>query len=89
MPRAMFRKHEAKFSLLMPGQTRFASHFIMIDRLLNVKEVLEQTVVDPQWTTYISKRSRDGRDKARTARTIKTMVLNEHFWDRCTNFQEW
>ena len=88
MPLAVFRKHEAKFSLLMPGQTRFASHFIMIDRLLNMKEALEQTVVDPQWTAYISKRSRDGRDKARTARTIKTVVLNEHFWDRCTNFQE-
>ena len=88
MPLAVFRKHEAKFSLLMPGQTRFASHFIMIDRLLNVKEALEQTIVDPQWTAYISKRSRDGRDKARTARTIKTVVLNEHFWDRCTNFQE-
>ena len=88
MPLAVFRKHEAKFSLLMPRQTRFASHFIMIDRLLNVKEALEQTVVDPQWTAYISKRSCDGRDKAQTARTIKTVVLNEHFWDRCTNFQE-
>ena len=53
-----------------------------------MKEALEQTVVDPQWTTYISNRSRDGRDKARTARTIKTVVLNEHFWDHCTNFQE-
>ena len=88
MPLAVFCKHEAKFSLLMPGQTRFASHFIMIDRLLNVKEALEQTVVDPQWTAYISKRSRDSRDKASTTRTIKTVVLNEHFLDRCTNFQE-
>ena len=88
MPLAVFRKHEAKFSLLMPGQIRFASHFIMIDRFLNVKEALEQTVVDPQWTAYISKRLRDGRDKARTARTIKTVVLNEHFSDLCTNFQE-
>ena len=44
--------------------------------------------LEPQWTAYISKRSRDGRDKARTAQTIKTVVLNEHFWDRSTNFQE-
>ena len=88
MPLTVFRKYEAKFSLLMPEVTRFASHFIMIDRLLNVKEELEQTVVDPQWTAYISKRSCDGRDKAQTARTIKTVVLNKHFWDCCTNFQE-
>lgn len=36
MPLSVFRKHEAKLSLLMPGQTRFASHYIMILRLLKV-----------------------------------------------------
>jgi len=34
----------------MPGKTRFASQFIMNDYLLedNVKEALQQSVVDPQ-----------------------------------------
>ena len=36
MPLAVFRKHEAALSLLMPGQTRFASHYIMISRLVKV-----------------------------------------------------
>ena len=88
MPLAVFRKHEAKFSLLMPGQTRFASNFIMIDRLLKVKEAVEQTVVDPQWTAYVSKKSHSHREKLRISRTIKSAVLDEHFWERCTNFQE-
>ena len=40
MPLTMFRKHEAKFSLLLHRQTRFASNFIMIDRLLKVKQAV-------------------------------------------------
>jgi len=36
----------------MPGKTRFASQFIMIDYLLedDVKQALQQNVVDSQWT---------------------------------------
>ena len=52
MPLAVFRKHEARFSLLLPGKTRFACNFIMIDHLLQVRESLEQTVVDLQWLAY-------------------------------------
>jgi len=45
-----------KYSLLMPGKTRFASQFIMIDHFLedNVKEALQQSVVDPQWMQYVA-----------------------------------
>ena len=88
MPLALFRKHEAKFSLLMPGKTRFACNFIMIDRLLKVKESLEQTVVDPEWQAYSSKKSLPARDRVVISRSIKRVVLDEHFWERCTNFRE-
>ena len=89
MPLAVFRKHEAKFSLLLPGQTRFASNFIMIDRLLKVKDALEQSVVDPEWRAYVTKLRDTRRDRARTfSRSVKTLVLDEHFWERCTNFRE-
>ena len=47
MPLAIFQKYEAKYSLLKPVETRFASVFIMIDRLLEVKRALQQSVVDP------------------------------------------
>ena len=87
MPLAVFRKHEAKFSLLLPGQTRFASNFIMVDRLLKVKDALEQSVVDPEWRAYVTKLRDTHRDRARTfSRSVKTLVLDEHFWERCTNF---
>jgi len=60
----------------------------MIDHLLKVREALEQTVVDPEWRVYETKKSHSRREKAWISRTIKRVVLDEHFWDRCTNFQQ-
>ena len=89
MPLAVFRKHEAKFNLLLPGQTRFASNFIMVDRLLKVRAALEQSVVDPDWLAYVTKLRDSRKDKARTlSRTVKKLVQDDHFWERCTNFRE-
>jgi hypothetical protein len=70
-------------------ETRFGSNFIMVDRLLQVRTALEQSVVDPQWASYMSK-LRDSRTvRAHTiSKKIKDFVLNEHFWERCTNFRE-
>jgi len=52
MPFVVFQKHAKKYNLLMLGKTRFASQFIMINCLLedDIKEALQQSVVDPQWT---------------------------------------
>ena len=88
MPLAVFRKHEARFSLLMPGKTRFACNFIMIDRLLEVRESLEQTVVDPQYLAYANKKSLSARDKQLLSRTVRRVVLDESFWTRCQNFRD-
>ena len=91
MPLAVFRKHAKKYNLLMPGKTRFASQFIMIDRLLeeDVKQALQQSVVDPQWTQYVAT-LRDGpKKKCRTkSREVKAAILDEHFWNRCTNVRD-
>lgn len=88
MPLAVFRKHETRFSLLMPGKTRFACNFIMIDRLLQVRDSLEQTVVDPQWLSYASKKSLSARDKLLESRNVRKVVLDDGFWKRCTNFRD-
>ena len=89
MPLAVFREHEAHFSLLLPGQTRFASNFIMIDRLLKVKNALEFTVVDPRWDEYVKKLRDSRQDKARTlSRNVRKIALDQFFWKRCTNFRE-
>jgi hypothetical protein len=46
MPRAVFRKHEEKLSLVMSVKMRFGSNFLMVDRLLQVRTTLEQSIVD-------------------------------------------
>ena len=87
MPLSVFRKHEAKLSLLMPGQTRFASHYIMISRLLKVRGALEQSVVDPDWRNYETKKTLSARDKAKISRDVKRVVLDDVFWEQCANFK--
>jgi hypothetical protein len=55
VPLALFPKHAAihakGLSLLSPGATRFATNFLMVARVLNVKEALKQTVTDVEWDT--------------------------------------
>jgi hypothetical protein len=50
IPLALFRKHTAilaqGLSLVSPGTTRFATNFLMVARVLDVKETLKQTVID-------------------------------------------
>jgi hypothetical protein len=57
IPLALFRKHATihtqGLSLLSPNVTRFATNFLMVTRVLNVKEVLKQTVTDVEWDTYV------------------------------------
>ena len=87
MPLSVFRKHKAQLALLMPGQTRFASNFIMIDRLLQVRNALELSVVDVDWEDYVKKLRDSRKDKARTvSRNVRRIILDDHFWNRCTNF---
>ena len=71
----------------MPGQTRFATHYIMISRLLKVRGALEQSVVDPDWRNYETKKTLSARDKAKISRDVKRVVLDDVFWEQCANFK--
>ena len=89
MPLAVFCKHEEKLSLLMSKKTRFGLNFLMVNQLLQVRTALEQSVVDPQWVGYVSKLRDCHMVRAHTiSKRVKEYVLNEHFWERCTNFHE-
>jgi hypothetical protein len=54
---ALFCKHVAihakGLSLLSPGATRFATNFLMVARVLDMKEALKQTVTNVEWDTYV------------------------------------
>ena len=36
-----------------PGATKFATNFFIVARILDVKEVLKQIVIDMEWNTYV------------------------------------
>lgn len=51
---ALFKSHSAK-RLLRPGDTRFATVFIMMQRLKEVKRELQRCVTDIVWETYYNR----------------------------------
>jgi hypothetical protein len=93
VPLALFRKHatiHAKgLSLLSPGATRFATNFLMVARVLDVKEALKQTVTDVEWDTYIRTLSDTQRKPVRMqARELRRLILGDdsEFWQSCANY---
>jgi hypothetical protein len=93
VPLALFRKHatiHAKgLSLLSPGATRFATNFLMVARVLDVKEALKQTVTDVEKDTYVMTLSDTQRKPVRTqARELRRLILGDdsEFWQSCVNY---
>jgi hypothetical protein len=71
---ALFRGKFA-LDLLKPGDTRFATNFIMLDRMLEVREALQNLVVGREWREWNGKsnHSDDGDE-------VRDCVLQSGFW---------
>ena len=68
----MFSKY-SKLKLIRPGDTRFASNFMMLHRLVKVKSPLKQLVTSEEWDTW--KRNNE------YALYIESQLLSAPFWD--------
>jgi hypothetical protein len=93
VPLGLIYKHAAihaqGLSLLSPGAIWFATNFFMVARVLDVKEVLKQTVTDVKWDTYVRTLSDTQRKPVRTqAREVRRLILGDdsEFWQSCTNY---
>ena len=73
---AVFRQHST-LELLKPGETRFASQFIMLQRLHQCKDALQETVVDRQYKTWLS----TGSKNTATAKAVTGTILDASFWE--------
>ena len=51
---AIFRRLSPDLSIRLPVETCFATNFIMIDRLLQVRNALERMIIDDEWPTLMS-----------------------------------
>ncbi len=74
-PLALFRKRSS-LELLKPGETRFGTQFIMLQRLLQVKDDLQETVMDKEFKQWAAGKARRGGDSTAVTKT----VVDENFW---------
>lgn len=78
---AMFRKH-SHLDLLKVSKTRFASHYILLERFRTVREGLAATVVTRQWKDWVRSCSSDQQQQAKA---IVDTINDENFWNEVDN----
>jgi hypothetical protein len=74
MSLALFRQ-KSKLDLLKPANTRFATNFIMLQRLQEVKGALQQLVVSGEWTGWNEKSSHQ-----ETGEEVRASLVSDAFW---------
>lgn len=78
---AHFRK-KSTLELLKPGATRFASYFIMLQRLLEAKDALQETVIDREYKQWVnSVKNKAIRDESKA---VVEKAVDESFWESVT-----
>lgn len=73
---AYYRSH-ASLELLKPGETRFATNFIMLQRLMQCRDELQETVVSKEYKQWVSKPK-----YVKVGSELSTVILSEAFWDK-------
>jgi hypothetical protein len=78
---AHFRK-KSKLELLKLGATRFASYFIMLQRLLEAKDALQETVIDREYKQWVNNvKNKAIRDESKA---VVEKAVDESFWESVT-----
>jgi hypothetical protein len=86
---ALYRHYSPRLSLKVPPETRFACNFLMIARMLEVRDALEGMVIDPRWNEYVGTLfNRQNGHRAHTlAREVRATIRDDGFWQQCENFE--
>ena len=83
---AIFRRLFPDLSIRLPVETHFATNFIMIDRLLQVRNALERMIIDDEWPTFMSDFRRRSSMAYAKAGLVRPFIRSDGFWDKCKNF---
>ena len=83
---AIFRRLFLSLSIRLPVEIRFATNFIMIDRLLQVCNVLERMIIDDEWPTLMSDLIRRSPTAYAKGASVRRFIRLDGFWDTCENF---
>jgi len=79
---ALFRQH-CNLQLLKPNDTRFCTEFLSHTRLLEVKDSLQETVIDKCYKAWIQK-----KNYTDTGLEITARVLDENWWKTAGELQK-
>lgn len=76
-------RSKSTVELLKPGETRFASNFVMMQRLMATKDAIQETVMDRGFKQWLSNttRKKSTRDNGKI---ITDTVVDSRFWDSVT-----
>jgi hypothetical protein len=74
---ALFRG-KSELDLLKVSKTRFASHYILLKRLMDVREALCTTVVTSKWKDLVKACDQQTRS---TANVIAQNIMDDRFWE--------
>ena len=74
------------YSKCLSVETRFATNFIIIDRLLQVRNALEKMIIDNEWPTLMSDLRRRSSTAYAKATLVRQFICLDGFWDTCENF---
>jgi hypothetical protein len=88
MTMALFRENSSRKSLIVPVDKQFACQFLMISRMLEVKNALEQVVINLWWTEYVQSlfNRQNGHRAHALAALVRATFLEGNFWHCCQNY---
>ncbi|KAK1438667.1 hypothetical protein QVD17_04476 [Tagetes erecta] len=78
---AMFREN-SKLELLKVATTRFASHYILLRRLLDCREALATTIVLNSWREWVKNGDENTRNNGEI---VATTIKDDLFWEDVEN----
>jgi hypothetical protein len=86
---ALYCHYSPRLSLKVPPETRFVCNFLMINRMLEVRDALERVVIDPRWNKYI--RTLFNRQNSHHAHVlaheVRDTIRDDGSWQQCENFE--
>jgi len=76
--RALMKKHSPDKGLLKPADTRFGTNLIMVERMVDLKDNLQEMVASRKYKAWVSKR---GLEEA--SNPITKFIASDSFWASC------
>jgi hypothetical protein len=82
---AMFRRFSPNLSICVPTETRFATNFIMIDRLHLLRNALERMIIDDDWPPFLADLRRRSARAHEVEVHVRATICSDGFWHSCEN----